>query len=47
MRGLREGMDAARLLTKMAKGRKIIKDQTTQEDRHPIDTWRYCPKYII
>ena len=45
MCGLREGMDPARLLTKMPKGCKIIEDQTTQEDWHRIDTWRYCSEY--
>ena len=38
MRGLREGMDPVRLLTKMGKGCKIIEDQTMQEDWHRIDT---------
>ena len=45
MRGLREGMDRERLVTKMAEGCKIIEDQTAQEDWYRIDTSRYCPEY--
>ena len=45
MRGLREGMDPLRLLTKMAEGCKIIEDQMTQEDWYRIDTSKYCSEY--
>ena len=45
MRGLRQGMDAVRLLIKMAEGWRIIEDQTTQEYFYRIDISVYCPEY--